>query len=568
MERKPAQIIGAERIMRWTLFLGALGLSAIALSFFALAWPLNGVGFDDWAYLWYAHEGFWRVPGNDREFGLVPLLLSEFIAPGRPLVSVATQAISAWLTALLLWRLMWRLLPGCVWFAYLYAVIALLWVPGNLDVSRALYAGITYGWIALETTLAVTALLEAAHQRGRLRLFLAGVAAFSAYAALRSVEATLPLLVLAPALLFVTSASPPTTGLRATSQGELTGRGLLLSMLRVDLLPLLLLWYAAVGVGLVRSFAPLLLSDSSVAYQMSQDASLGNIPARLPEFLAGSLPHLPPVNGMLPGLWLAGIVGAALYGLALLYPRGLRLPTPRQYGLLFGGGLLLTVAAGVPGAYVDYPSGIYRFHTLAQPAQAAMILGAIGGLLALIAPRLSLHPERWLLRGGMLVGFLAGFWMLAAQQHAHDFNADQRRFDESLAFFERITAQVPDVPPDTLLVIHCEEWLYDYNWLMVDNLAVNYLYGPEVRMGSLREVLFNRQEVIYSHPLPFVESTPRAYTYDRLIALHCDEAGPRVATDLAQLNVNLRAPNALGRYDPYARILSEPASQVARLYGR
>src|SRR5262249_23044207 len=144
-----------------------LGLLVITLSAFAVISPMNRALNDDWIYPFYGKLHSLTVIGSNREFGLTPTVVSEILTPGRmPYGMLTIQILSVFGTALALFYLFKRLLSGYAWFALLFALIYLLYIPNNPDQARTLYSSGVYTWVVFLTAFAGLLLVESNFQRG------------------------------------------------------------------------------------------------------------------------------------------------------------------------------------------------------------------------------------------------------------------------------------------------------------------------------------------------------------------------------------------------------------------
>jgi hypothetical protein len=513
------------------------GIVALGAASFAWLRPTNFRGYDEWVIVSLLSRGILSVPHANRPLNLIWHVPAWLIAPDRLWGFLLVHA--AWLTAsgVLTFLLVRRLLPGAGRCAFLAGALAVAWMPSEptrvASVQMTLYSGCTAGAL-----LATWLLVEAWHGP---RPALLPAAALAAVATALSLEASLPILALAPLLL-----------LFAGGAGRLGRR---------------LLWtsgaMAFVAVLAARAALPLLTGRDALGYQLrllSGTPSPWSVVRRIGIQLQKHLLPLatsPWRELLVPAVPVAVLVFALGFALATRAQSDAgdaRRATRRAIACAGLVGLLHAVAGYWPMLMMRSARGIPRVEFLATPGVAVLLATAI--MLATSALRGRLR--HW-------VAGLLGAWVVAVGTGRT--MAMQREWDSSVyarqwRTLEQLTVLAPQFAPHTFVVLLQEgmTWTFDFSFAR----AIDYLYEGTAR-GSvpgadslLYETRYEQDGVVSSRaPVlrgPWGEETMR-YRYDELVVFLEQRNGMLTVTD--SWPEDLAPLPAGGAYSPRARILTD-----------
>ena len=529
------------------------GISLLATVFIAFlsALPDNGAAFDDWVYPFYADIRSLRVFGSNREFGMLEMLFSEILLPGRPQLYHYLTMLNVTVAGLLMFHLMRRFLPRHRWFALFYALVFVLYIPNNLDHARALYAGNINSWATVLGIGAFVLLVEYVLNPHRLRWLLILIGAILGYMAVRAFESWIPILVIAPALLlFVRS---------RWQHNALIG---------------LCIWYLGIILGSIPFLMSFLGSEANTIYQSGRN--LPGFSTLIPEmlfFYQQSFPldrlldSLP--NYFAPSLLLMLVFFGGLFLCWRLTPQYRELPKLSAFGWMILVGLIFVGLAGVAGAYAGFPFEVYRFNYFAAPAQALVVVGVVGLLSQALASTLHIRPMTIFWGFVLIYSLLAGHWFFNAQRQAELLDAETRSFNESLDFFRDVVALAPQVTPHTLMLYHCDKPDLAYSWSFIDGLGAYYLYdNNDIRLQLIDFVEYGATTITYDFPIPFFQFDTLTYGYDELIIFACTANGLRIL-DIFPDGIQVVPTDAhFADYNPHARIQNGfPSPKARRILG-
>ncbi len=520
------------------MVLALVGTYVLAWSQFAWVNVTNFEGFDEWLTLSLTSRGLVAVPHANRPLGLLWNLPAAALFPhslvGAFLVYVHYVALSGLLACLLTWRCF----PQQPMLAFVAGVFTVTWVPSDplrlTAVYSSAYAGLT------SAVLAAALLIENAVRRRRPVFTLA--AAFVAFVAARSHEATLPLLAAVPLL----SSRRP----------------------REWLAGWLPVYWAVLAAAAVLAALPMFRPGPESWYHgnfLETDFSLNGLLSR--ELLQFRLHLLPIVST--PAAWLAlpavPVAAGAFVGFLVLLARNL--PTaaesPRR--------LAATMLVGLGAAGLGYSAFVAnaglaaasRTEFLAAPGIGLALAAAIG----LVAGRL---PGRWRL----IATAALGAWVVAvgsgrtivmqAEWDSHSYYARQSR---TLA---QLVELAPDLRPGTFVVLLDDEAAWPANFTF--RHAVRYLYEGRALGHSP-----NSWQVFYDvglgpdglHSVPWAAvaqawaESASVHRYDELVVVQRTTSGRlSLLEEWASESLNALPPGA--RYQPRARIVARATPAPSR----
>ena len=508
-----------------------VGIVVVGVLSFSLVRPTNFGGWDEWVDIDLASRGVLSVPYQNRPLSLL------FFLPGAALWSGGLETFKwvqlIYLTATgVLTLLICRRLAGVdPALAFLAGVVAATWAPADrirLDVVLGRgYAGATAGAL-----FAILLLIES-YRAGRiLGLVLASAVATAVVA---SVEAAAPLILGAPALLWL---------------GE-GGRGRRL------------LWAVVFGIApllAVTLVAIPLVTQGESSYQASAiglDPHPFRVASRL-LVLAGY--HLAPLFSFDPSQVLRPIVLGAVAAFTVAWIAVGRAATPATVSWRSLGRLALVglAAAAFGWAAFALSSGIKtpdRTQLLSAPG-VGLLLAVAARSLARVLPR----PSPAIVLG------VCGAWIvgLGAARTA----ALQREWDETSLWpaqnraLVALTDLVPRTARNTLIVFIDEQGAWPANFTF--RHAIEYLYGGEAKGwvpgahgAYLYPAVFTERGLRYE-PWPAIREAWRApvtdHGFDEMIAVRFDSEGRlRIEDDWPGAILPPLPPGA--RYAPRPRIL-------------
>ena len=516
---------------------GFVAIVALGVASFAWLRPTNFRGYDEWVVVSLLSRGVLSFPHANRPLNLIWHVPAWLIAPDRLWGFLLVHA--AWMTAsgILAFLVVRRLLPGAERLALLAGAIAVAWMPSEptrvSSVQMTLYSGCTAG------ALFSTWRLVLAWQRRRPVLL--PVAALVAAAAAMSLEASLPILALAPVLLLLDG------GARQLRRW--------------------LLWTSGAGLvvaGLAaRAAMPLLTGGDALSYQLrllSGTPSPWSVGRRIGIQLKR---HLLP---LLTSPWSELLVPAVPVAV-LVFALGFAVATRGESGALSASGprrraVVCALLVGFAYAVVGYwpmlmmrsARGIPRVEFLATPGIAVLLAAAI--VLATSPLGRRLRPWAAVLLGAWVVA--VGTGRTIAMQRAWDASiyANQRRTLGQLA------ALAPSFAPHTFVVLLQEggTWTFDFSFAR----AIDYLYEGTAR-GSvpgadslLYETRYEPGGVVSSRaPIlrgPWGEET-LLYRYDEVVVFLEQKNGALLVLDAWPGDLGPLPAGAV--YAPRGRILTD-----------
>jgi len=524
---------------RLTLLLALGGLSVVFASTFYFVRPTNFGGYDEWLYLSLNSRWVLPFPHANRPLTFIWCLPAVVLLPhgflGYHLLHQVWLLLTGWTTFLLARRLT----PQQPLLAFLAGCFAIVWAPSDLarlsSTQMCLNSGAAFG-----TFLSLLLLVEA-FARGSWRIGL--LAAAAAFVAVRSHEAGLALVVVAPFLLpFVPDPLRPEDRRRLLRwAGAWEGLAALLT-------------------GLV--FLPWLVPSGAASYQASL-LGLDPTPLHVLSRLAAQFRyHLLPVLGTGAPMARPAVAAAAVVFALAFLALAWHLPRPgrewRRPAALAALGLVLAGAGYAAFVFSGRIQGANRTEFLAAPG-IGLFLAATAHLLAGRLPAAA-RLGALLLFGGWLV--VQGTAQTVAMQHAWNTISVFEPQVESLRQLVRIA---PDLKPNTLVVLlqdpPARTWRASFSF----RHAVDYLYAGHA-VGHVQGVLnplypieFTPEGVLVEPIRPVRTSwsmPPTRHRYDEIVALRLRRSGQLELLETWPADLPPLPDGA--RYAPHDRIRSGP----------
>jgi hypothetical protein len=499
----------AARSAGWAVAsLGALGASV-----FAWVRPTNFRGYDEWLVFSLLSRGIVSFPYANRPLNLVWALPAWALAPDRLWGFLLVHTLWLTLSGALVFLLLRRIHPGAPELAFLAGAFTVVWAPADLtrlaSVQMIVYSGCTFGVL-------VSCWMLAESWRSR-RATLALAAAAAGVAAVLSLEAALPLVVLAPFLLLACG------GWREWTRWRRWG----------------LAWLVLMGVVAWRVMEPLWSRSAEVAYQTDVLVA-DRLPLLVLHRLVSQLRRhlLPLVTSPVRELAVAAVpLALAVFAVGFVLAVRRRAPTrsrpaPRPWALLLTGvgGLLAAILGYLPFVLVR-THGPVRTQFLSTPGVAVLLAAALVLLTRSLPARSRLGAA--CLLGGWIVAVGAGR-TLALQElwNIRSAYPAQRRTLLDL------TALAPDLEPHTLVIVlnEAQAWPFDFSF----RHAVEYLYDGRARGHAadvdhlLYETRFEPGGVV-SEPLPVLRGPwhepVERYAYGELVVFRKEADGRLILLD-------------------------------------
>ncbi len=526
--------MAVERSVGWR-FSGARTVSVlfgVYAVFWAQFWPVRSINFggiDEWMILSLATRGVVDIPYANRPLGLLfslPVALFPAQLLNASLLLHAHYLVAAGLLTSLL---VLHLLPGRPELAFLAGVFAACWAPSDLmrldPVYSAAYSGATAG-----VALVILLLARAGHSIGGV-----AIAAGLAFVITRVHEAPLPVLLLAPLLLW---------GL-----GRRLPRGSVVA------------YSCATGLAALVAALPLLQGRAPAWYQ-SQVLGLYLDPVGLAGRLALQFRlHLEPLVTLHLGvpqpttILAMGLLVAGLVVLRSDADPSASPPDRRRLAAFVAAGLLGTAAAYSSFILAAKLPGSLRTEFIAAPWLGLALAAAIV-LLAELAPR----------AGRLAV--LAGLGALVAGVGASRTAALQAtwdaigRYPRQAAALSQITARAPGLAPGTLVVVVGADDIWIGSYALHHGLQL--VYGRHVAgcMLNPREPLFYECQLgpdgLRLVPWRVLQQAwhepARLYRFQDIVVLRVASAHRIMLLDSWPGELGAIPPGA--RYEPAARLVA------------
>ena len=187
-----------------------IGIGLVVLAQLSAVSPTNFGGYDEWLIVQLTSAGQVSIPYAERPLELLWDLPAALLFPHRLAAFLWLHGVYLWLTGVLVWRLFRRLAPGQGMSAFLAGTFAAAWAPSDFlrlnAIETVAYSGVTF------VALGAASVLFASWRRQSIPLFAA--AAVLALCAARTYESVLPVLSVAPALLWAAPVAPGDRRLR------------------------------------------------------------------------------------------------------------------------------------------------------------------------------------------------------------------------------------------------------------------------------------------------------------------------------------------------------------------
>ena len=520
-----------DRLPRATTALALAGIATLFAALYAWVSPANFSGYDEWLYLSLTTRGIISYPYENRPvvylWHLPPSLLwphslhAYYVAHGLYLVLIG------WLTFLLLRRIA----PWSTPLAFMAGVLAAAWAPS--DHARLNTLGLaSYSGHTLGTMIAVVLLVESWVRRRPLLLAMAMVLAFVSS---RGTEVAVPLLAVAPLLLFFPAVGrPPWRWILA--------------------------WESLVVVAGALALWPVLFPPASGNRQHA--LGLDPRPAAVAERMAVQFEfHLrPAVN--IPLAELAHIAVPLIAAVAWLFFRLVAARSAPIGGPEHRKPLAILLGLGLLFAAVGY-SAFSLTGSLALPVRT-QFFSAPGIAIALAAAvflALTFTPPAWrAVAGGILMAWFMAVAMGRTLAMQRDWDA-AGIFRAQASVLRQLTALAPDLKPNTLVVLldrtaafkasytfwHAVSYLYERRAVGVAFGASDFLYPSQFR-----------DDGVFINPHPAVSgpwrSPPALHDYSELVVVGIGPDGRLLLLD--QWPSGWLPPPGAARYAPRARIVA------------
>lgn len=440
--------MSGPRVMPW-IILTVVAVTLAQRSFIA---PTNFGGADEWLVLDLASRGVHGVPYANRPLVLLWQAPPALLLPGElrafglsaSLYFAATGVLVAWLAL--------RLAPGGRLLALLAGVLTVAWAPLDyLRLDTVLICG--YAGFTLATVGAVVLLVESWH-RGRPALLALGAGV--GFLASLGVESVIPVLAVAPALLWREGRAAPRRFAAAC-----------------------LAWEAAVVLAAAVAVAPLLSGRPS--YQtagLGVDPSPLGVGARILQLLGMQAgPLLDPRAALLAVPAASLVVLVLLVGLLAVgreNPPGLHGEARSARGLAFpfAAGLLLAASAHAALALTPTIRTPARTQVLSAPGFGLALAAAITAATRLASPRRQAAVAAAL--GSWVVA--VGTGRVVAMQGEWD--GFRSAWTGQAGTLSALVAEAPGLEPGTLVLLLDETGAWPMTFTF--RHALRYLYGDGV----------------------------------------------------------------------------------------
>jgi hypothetical protein len=515
--------------------MAVLGIVAVFGAHFYPVRMTNFSGTDEWLFLSLGAKGIADSPYSNRPFMLLWHVLAAAAGPGRIGAYHLTHAVCLCLAALAIWRTLRRLAPGCPELAFLAGTITAVYAPADYERLDTV-AMLGYAGFAFATALAVLLLVESWERRSAVLLWLA---ALIALLDVRGVEAGLPLLAAAPALLLLSRREPR------------------------PLKTWIAVWGGVVALAAVLAVYPVLRNPRGFYQTAGLHADLH------PLRIAGRLLrlfdfHLRPLVTPSIHEWMAPTVACSvlLFVVAFLWLTRARSVSLSRHTAVSAyaavGGL---IAAGL--AYFPYALS----PAFATPARTQIF--SASGIGVFLAAGACLLAGAFPARGRRLVLCLLGAWVVAVG--AARTAALQRQWDGWTYYpaqnhtLCQLTDRAGDFVPNTFVVLADESgaWRMTFTFrhaleLLYAGHATGGVWESEDR-GFLYPFYF-AEEGLLSVPMRAIQGPwrepPTRHGYDELVVLHVDGSGALSLLERWPAFLPPLPPGAV--YAPHARMLAGP----------
>ena len=530
-----------------TYVIAAIGLLAITLGLFAIAWPFNGADFDDWWDLRISESRVWHHEDTNRPFNTGGLAIAQYLMPDRMARLLYMHMVFLWGISLGIFHIIFRLYKQrMAWVAFSAAAAYVAYIPYALDQVRTQHVAV-YPWVILLATISAAMLIEFLMREDRARFaFLAGSAIFG-YIAIRAFEALIAPVVCLPFLILIFDP-------RLNRERLLGLAG----------------WALVVGVATMQFVVPYMRGDEQSSYQtdlQAADQSILELIDNTVEFFDTGFPLEDKILATEFNLNAPALLTTLVFlaGGTLLWqtsPEDRRLPSPLALILMFGAGIALAGLGGAAAIFADLHL-LPRSHLPAVPGQSLAVTALILGIVALGERLLRARVSILLLVAGAMFMFTANQWYFQAQIRADAHGLDMTVNNDLWRDMKNL---IPDTEPDTLILYTCAEPTQPHEFIRSSSLGASLLFYDQDRT----QVAFWRFDIAlvieqpdliptedgivydairYTDVVTFEEKT---YGYDEVIVVTCAPTGLQI---LDTFPAELAPPHArTDLYNPYARI--------------
>jgi hypothetical protein len=537
----------------------SLGLLAMRLLHVAILNPFIAHSTDDWNYLtsarYIAESGNWTYDSAGRPFTSSILGILHLLFPGRFQMMYYAHQLFDVLIAIGIFYIVWRLMPRKPWFAFIYALVYLLYIPAD---GESITGWLVMGtWGGLFMVASVICLLEF-YIRGGTRLshwLLVILSAVFIFIAGNIYEGSFLMMSPIP-LLFMWH-------YRFFDRGRLAGLGV---------------WYAALGLAFAIFILPFLgiaetsFRDSSYQENYS-DQSASELISLTGRYFENSFPLKQIFVDTHYTYLLIPLLSALVFALVTwrLHTEDsalLELPHPSALFGWIGFGLALIFLGAFPYIYSGFgPFG--RALDYAVVGQALVVTSALALVGIGLQKTLSLKPTGTM--GTLTAGFLliSGQWFYDTQA----FWGTVPSFEDKTVFIDQLTALVPHLKDDTLVLLHpCVENTPVMPWYATSDLQLSpYLYGEPadtgIQISPLGTAPFEASGISIDSNDGRIDYDPIFYRYDQMVIIGCDGFDLYLMDKFPVEEYGIGDETAA--YNPYARIIDwERASPINFLVNR
>jgi len=522
---------------------GALRTGVVLLAVYAIFWiqfgavrPENFGGIDEWMILSLVSRGALDIPYANRPLGLL-FNLPAALFPGHLLgASFLLHAHYLVLGGLLTSLLLLRLAPERPDWALLAGAFAATWAPSDLLRLNSIYSS-AYSGVTAATALALVLLAAA----GRRPLVMAVAAAGLAFVTTRVHEGPLPVLILAPFLLYA-------LGLRL-SRGSLAVYCGVLGLAAL-----------VAGLPLVRGRPETWYQGGLLGVYLDPRGLLWRLGEQFRLHLAPLVPAAPSVLLKPRALASAGVLALAL---ACVWPNVGSAARRRLLAVALPVGLVGAAAAYASFILAERLVGANRTEFLAAP----WIGMALAAAIALAA---SAVPSRAQLACTAALGAFVVAGAAARTQQLQDVWNQVGAYGRQSGAVAQMVAIAPDLRPGTLVILvdGAHAWLGTFMF----HHALDLVYGGHAAgcVPNGPEQLFyaciQGPEGVRHEPWAVLKAAwgarPRTYGFDEIVVFRADASGRVILQDGWPSELPPLPPGAA--YAPRSRLAPSSRPPAAR----
>lgn len=528
--------------------LAALGLLVILLSLSAVLLPFNNSELDEGYYVYHGQrihtENDWLFTHFGRQFTYYGAVLVDVVFPGRYQFFWFFHLFCFYMTALSIFHLMRRFLPGKDWVGFIIAAVYLGYLPSNPYVASTWVNN--YVIALLLCVVTVVCAVEFVYQTKKWSYGFLLMAMICGYAATRILESGIVIIPIVPAFLILVAFGWKKRLIIALSS----------------------IWVSA-GYGAMQFLIPFFSKSETVKYQSkaADQNSIGELAKRFLNFHTISLPHPEWILDIQKSYFFPSLITGLLFILTSWlfirrFPEKANLLTIKQAFYIIVIAFATTSMMGIVHIYANVVEG--REQVFAAPGQAAVLVSLI--IIASFAAQSVLQIKA----GYTTICTLSIYFMMSGNwyyQH-QQFWLDQTQYritsDERANFFNEIVSLIPKLKDDTMiLLLECDQYeALPLSTLLSTNytLIIRYLYDrghdSGVQMTTLDKTYFAIEGLDYlrGEPEGTHRGTPQFYKYDQMVVLRCTPSG-LVIESYFPTGYLIPEDAHTDQYDPYSRII-------------